>query len=103
MKYFIIEIIYTVPLEEIEKTTIEHRTFLRTLYNKNLILMSGPKVPRTGGIVIARAESIEYAENLFKDDPYKEKNLAEYRFIEFKPLNHQEFVKDWIELEKNRI
>jgi uncharacterized protein YciI len=100
MKYFIIEIIYIVPLEEIEKTTLEHRAFLRTLYDRNLILMSGPKVPRNGGIVVTRADSIEQAEILFKDDPYKKKGLADYRFIEFRPLNHQEFIKDWIDLEK---
>lgn len=99
MKYFIIEIIYIVPLEDIEKTTLEHRTFLRKLYDEKLILMSGPKVPRSGGIVICRAESIEVAVNLFKVDPYQKKGLAEYRIIEFKPLNHQEFLNDWIELE----
>ncbi len=98
MKYFIVDIIYTVQLEEIEKTTLEHRAFLKTLYGKNLVLMSGLKVPRAGGIVIVRADSIEQAESFFKEDPYQKKGLAEYRFVEFKPLNHQDFLKEWIEL-----
>lgn len=99
MKHFIIEIIYTAPIEEIEKTTLEHRAFLRGGYDKNMILLSGPKVPRNGGIIIARAESTEKAESFFKEDPYRKKGLAQYRFIEFKPVNHQDFLKDWVEIE----
>lgn len=97
MKFFVCEIVYKAPLEKIEATTLEHRSFLRTGYDKGFILLSGPQVPRTGGIVIAKGESMEDIAAFFKNDPYQVKGLAEYTFIEFHPKNYQEFLKGWVE------
>lgn len=97
MKFFVCEIVYKAPIEKIEETTLEHRGFLRTGYDKGFILLSGPQVPRTGGIVIAKAESMEAISEFFSSDPYQKKGLAEYTFIEFNPKNYQEFLKGWLE------
>ena len=99
MKFFVCEIVYKAPLEKIEETTMEHRSFLRTGYDKGFILLSGPQVPRTGGIVIAKGESMEAVSEFFSNDPYQKKGLAEYVFIEFNPKNYQEFLKEWVEEE----
>ncbi|MCU7492569.1 MAG: hypothetical protein HF300_09670 [Ignavibacteria bacterium] len=97
MKFFVCEIIYKAPLDQIEAATLEHRTFLRTGYDKGFILLSGPQVPRTGGIVIVKGESMEEVAEFFSNDPYKKKGLAEHTFIEFSPKNYQDFVKGWVE------
>lgn len=96
MKYFIIEIIYKAPIEKIEETTLEHRSFLSEGYAQGFLLCSGPKVPRTGGIVIAKGNSMEEIADFFQNDPYQKKGLAEYEFIEFNPKNFQDFMKEWI-------
>ncbi|MCX6150882.1 MAG: YciI family protein [Ignavibacteriales bacterium] len=98
MKHFVVEIIYKVSIDKIESTTMEHRSFLRTGYDMKKILLSGPQVPRIGGMLIARGESMEEIVEFFKDDPYQKKGLADYHFIEFHPANYQEFLKDWIEI-----
>lgn len=97
MKFFVCEIIYKAPIEQIEATTLEHRSFLRTGYDQGFILMSGPQVPRTGGMVIAKGESMEAMAEFFSNDPYQKKGLAVYEFIEFNPKNYQDFLKGWIE------
>ncbi|MGE5499296.1 MAG: YciI family protein [Syntrophothermus sp.] len=97
MRHFVCEIVYKAPLEKIQETTDEHRAFLRQGYEKGLILISGPQVPRLGGIVIARGESMESMDEFFKNDPYQKKGLAEYKFIEFSPKNFQDFLKEWAE------
>ncbi len=97
MKHFIVEIKYIAPIEKIEETTLEHREYLQQGYAKGILLMSGPQVPRTGGIIIAKENSKEEIERFFKDDPYQKKNLAEYRIVEFLPKNRQEFLNGWIE------
>lgn len=97
MKYFVCEIVYKAPIEKIEETTLEHRGFLKGGYDEGFILLSGPQVPRTGGILIAKSESMEKIAEFFKNDPYQKKGLAEYVFIEFMPKNYQEFLKDWLE------
>jgi uncharacterized protein YciI len=97
MKHFIVEIIYKEPIEKIEALTPVHREFLQTGYKNQTLLISGPKVPRTGGIVIARSDSMENIVAFFKNDPYALNNVAEYHFIEFNPKSHQTFLKAWIE------
>jgi uncharacterized protein YciI len=97
MRHFLIEITYSLPIEEIGEGQInEHRQFLQTGYDRGLLLMSGPQVPPQGGIVIARAESLEVVEAFFQDDPYFKRSLTSYRFIEFRPVKHAAFLKDWV-------
>ena len=97
MKHFVIIINYKKTLEEIEKLTYSHRLFLDEGYSKKILLMSGPKVPRDGGIIIARSNSIEELKDFFSRDPYYINDAAEYVFIEFNPLKKQIFLEEWIE------
>jgi uncharacterized protein YciI len=96
MKHFIVEIVYKAPIEKINEVRDRHREFLETGYKKGIILMSGPQVPRTGGIIIARAESMEDISGFLSNDPYQKEKVAEYKFIEFTPVHHQDIIKDWI-------
>lgn len=96
MKHFIVDIIFIAPFEQIEPIVPEHRNFLQTGYDKGLLLASGPKVPRSGGIVIARAESRQVIKDYFANDPYRTNNVAEYTFTEFNPVKHSDVLNDWI-------
>lgn len=100
MKHFLILINYIVPLEKIEEVLPMHREFLKSQYEKGICLFSGPRVPRTGGIIAARAESIDKAKEIFSQDPYLLNNVAEHEYIEFNPVNKQEFLEAWINGEK---
>ena len=96
MKHFLVEVNYAVPLEEIDQVLAEHRAFLQTGYDRGLLLMSGPLNPRTGGRVVARAESLEEIRSFFAQDPYNLKSLATYAFYEFEPVKRQPFMEDWV-------
>jgi uncharacterized protein YciI len=96
MKHFIVEITYKVPFEELSKIIDEHRAYLDIGYKKKLLLCSGPLNPKTGGIVVARANSLEEIKEYFIGDPYHKKNVAEHKFIEFTPVKYLEFLKDWV-------
>jgi uncharacterized protein YciI len=96
MKHFIVDITFTSPLEKIDAILPKHREFLQTGYDKGLLLMSGPKNPRVGGVVVARAGSLEDIINFFSNDPYKLNGVADYNFTEFNPVKHQDFLKEWI-------
>jgi uncharacterized protein YciI len=95
MRHFIIEISYTAPLAAIDAAVTAHRQFLQRGYDDGLLLMSGPKTPRVGGIVIARAESVERLESFFADDPYRSQGLAQYRFVEFTPVKYRDLLDEW--------
>lgn len=96
MKHFLINITYKVDLTKIDEILPEHRKFLQEGYDKGLLLYSGPRNPRTGGIVLARAESTEQIKALFDKDPYKITNTADYEFVEFNPVKSQTFMDEWI-------
>ena len=85
---FIIDIHYKKPLEVVEKHLVEHRAFLEEGYQKNYFVASGPKNPRTGGIIISQLKNREQLEMILKQDPFIIHDIAEYRFIEFEPVKY---------------
>jgi len=96
MKHFIVEIVYKAPIEKINEVRDRHRAFLESGYEKGLILMSGPQVPRTGGMIVARAGSMEEIAEFLSNDPYQKEKVAEYIFTEFTPVHYQDIIKEWI-------
>lgn len=96
MKHFLVQIHYTVPVESLGDAIRLHREFLQLGYDRGWLLMSGPRVPANGGIVIARAPSQQELEDFFADDPYKLSGLATHTFVEFNPVKHQPFLAEWI-------
>lgn len=82
---FIIDLNYKVPLYLIEKYIKEHRAFLDEYYAHSIFISSGPKLPRTGGVIIAACENKAELMKIIKEDPFYKNNLADYTITEFKP------------------
>lgn len=80
---FIVDLKYIVPFEELEKHMTDHVKFLRKYYKQNVFVASGRKVPRTGGIILALAESREALDRIISEDPFYIHNLAEFSVTEF--------------------
>lgn len=80
---FIIDLQYTSSLEKIDACMKEHMIFLNHCYSEGLFIASGRKVPRTGGIILARGSSKEAMEQLMKNDPFVAQGLAEVSVTEF--------------------
>lgn len=95
MKHFIVEFSYTVDADNISHLAEEHKSFLQEGYEKGWLLMSGPIVPKTGGMIIARNKSVDDLREYFRRDPYAIKGLAKYRFVEFVPVKHQNLLESW--------
>ncbi|CAN7467385.1 YciI family protein [Pseudoduganella sp. LjRoot289] len=82
---FIIALTYLKPAEEIDKLLAAHREYLREQYDNGMFLMSGRMVPRTGGIIIATADSRADIEAVIELDPFNEAGAASYAITEFVP------------------
>jgi uncharacterized protein YciI len=80
---FIIDLTYIVPLEELDAHMGAHVKYLKKYYRKNVFLASGRKVPRTGGIILALAESEEAVRKIIAEDPFYKLELAEFTITEF--------------------
>ena len=82
---FIISLTYTTPLEQIDAHLAAHRAFLAEQYARGVFLMSGRKVPREGGIIIAQGISRDEVETLIRQDPFHQAGVATYNIVEFAP------------------
>jgi len=82
---FIISINYTADIQQIEAHLEEHKQYLQEQYDAGHFIASGRKVPRTGGVILARSESMELLEPIISADPFHLLKLAEYEITEFMP------------------
>jgi len=81
---FVIELIYKAPLTAIDASMADHVAFLNTWYAKGHFLVSGRKIPRDGGIIIAVGDSRQQIEAIVREDPFCARGLAEFRIVEFR-------------------
>jgi uncharacterized protein YciI len=81
---FVIELIYKAPLTQIDAHMKAHVQFLNKYYATGNFLVSGRKIPREGGIILAVGESKEHIETIIREDPFHARGLADFRIIEFR-------------------
>ena len=81
---FVIELIYKADLKQIDAAMGAHMKFLRKYYASGNFVVSGRKIPREGGIILAVGESRNAVEAIAKEDPFYTKGLADIRVIEFR-------------------
>lgn len=86
---YIIDITYTQAIDVIEQHLAAHRDYLREKYAQGFLVMSGPKNPREGGVIIATAETRAEIDDIINNDPFKINNVADYSVTEFNPVLHQ--------------
>lgn len=80
---FVIELTYLKPLEEVERHLEAHRAYLAEQFANGLFLASGPKEPRTGGVILARVETSEQLAAVLARDPFVIHGIADYRIVRF--------------------
>jgi uncharacterized protein YciI len=81
---FVIELTYKVALEAIDAAMKPHMAFLKKHYAAGDFVVSGRKVPRDGGIILATGDDREAVEAIVKADPFVVRGLADYRIVEFR-------------------
>ena len=91
---FVIELVYKADLEQIDAAMGAHMKFLRKYYAAGNFVVSGRKIPREGGIILAVGESREAIEAIAKEDPFYAKGLADIRVIEFRASQRAKDVPD---------
>jgi uncharacterized protein YciI len=81
---FVIELTYKAPLAEIDASMAAHVAFLKKYYAAGQFLISGRKIPRDGGIILATAKTREQIDTIVHEDPFYTRGLADFRIIEFR-------------------
>jgi len=94
---FVIELIYKASLAEIDANMAAHMRFLKKYYASGHFLVSGRKVPRDGGIIVAVGGSREEIEAIAAEDPFRQRGLADVRVIEFRASQRADDIQQRIE------
>jgi uncharacterized protein YciI len=81
---FVIELTYKADLAEIDAHMAAHVIFLKKYYAAGNFLVSGRKIPRDGGIILAVGKNRRLIEAIIEEDPFFEHGLADFRIIEFR-------------------
>ncbi len=80
---FIVTLTYVCDIVLIEEYQDAHQTFLDRNYAKGIFIASGRKEPRTGGVILALADSRKALHQILEADPFYEHHLATYDITEF--------------------
>ncbi|AIT10072.1 hypothetical protein LO80_08885 [Candidatus Francisella endociliophora] len=91
MQIHIIDLHYLVEENEVAKIRPAHRDFLDIGYKEGVFLASGPKIPKTGGIILALG-SIETIKKFIKKDPFYLHEIAKYSFKTFDAVKHADVL-----------
>lgn len=93
---FVAVLTYKVTIEKVEEHLNEHVEFLNEQYKAGNFIVSGRKVPRTGGVILSNMKSKSELEEVLAKDPFKINDVADYEIIEFVPTmtsKELEFLK----------
>ena len=90
MKYFLLISKYVKPLAEVERVLPAHREFLQRYYDAGMFIVSGPLNPRTGGVILATAQSRDEIQDCLEEDPFFVEGVSEYEILEFSATKQSE-------------
>ncbi|HEX3005806.1 MAG TPA: YciI family protein [Angustibacter sp.] len=82
---FVLLVEYTAPLARIDELLEDHRAWLDAHFADGTFLVSGPRVPRVGGTILATGTSRGQLEDVVASDPLVRAGAARYDVVEFVP------------------
>jgi uncharacterized protein YciI len=80
---YVLSLDYIVPLGEVDRVRDAHMTWIAEQYAAGRLFASGPKVPRTGGVILARAMPRDELDDVIASDPFTREGVAAYDVLEF--------------------
>ena len=92
-----IELVYKAELAKIDAAMADHVRFLKKHYASGTFLVSGRKIPREGGIILAVGPSREAIEAIIREDPFCARGLADFRVIEFRASQRADDIQARVE------
>ncbi|PHM30362.1 YciI family protein [Xenorhabdus innexi] len=91
---YVIILTYIKPIEDVDAQIPAHIEWLKSGYSDGVFLASGRKIPRDGGIIIAKCDSIEDLKERISQDPFQKLNIAKVEIIPFEASMKAELLKN---------
>jgi uncharacterized protein YciI len=94
---FVIELLYKTDLTQIDAHMRAHVKFLKKYYAAGNFLVSGRKIPRDGGIILAVGRNREEIQAIVEEDPFYARGLADFRITEFRASQRADDIPQRVE------
>ena len=82
---FIVTLTYLKPVEEIDALMHDHVAWLKKGYDEGLFIASGRRVPRSGGVILAKSGDEQALRENLARDPFVVHGTARCEVVEFTP------------------
>lgn len=80
---YVVVLTYIKPLDEVDFQMTEHVEWLKQGYADGVFIASGRRIPRDGGVILAKSDNIETLKALLSQDPFQKLNIAKAEIIPF--------------------
>jgi uncharacterized protein YciI len=94
---FVIVLDYLAALPVVDQHLAAHRAHLAEQYAAGKFVVSGPQVPRSGGVIVARCGDRAEVDAIMQRDPFIREGVASYRVIEFVARAACAPLVEWVE------
>lgn len=91
---YVINLTYIKPMNEVDHFIFEHVEWLKQGYAEGIFLASGRKVPRTGGIILARATDLASLQDRLRLDPFQREEIAKVDITPFEVSMKADFLSE---------
>ena len=81
---FVLLLTYIKPLPEVDALMRKHVAWLNEQYEAGRFVVSGRRIPRTGGVILARGEDLAEIEALAATDPFVTGGVATCEVVQFR-------------------
>ena len=81
---FLLLLTYVKPLAEVDALMADHVAWLDEHYASGTFLVSGRRIPRTGGVILARGDDAAAMASLAASDPFVAGGVATCEVIRFR-------------------
>ena len=79
----VVVLTYVKPLEEVDAQFAAHVVWLKQGYAEGIFLASGRKIPRSGGVILAKGDDMTALQNRLSLDPFQQSGVAKAEIIPF--------------------
>jgi uncharacterized protein YciI len=93
---FVITVTFKAPMSEVEKYMEAHRGFLDDALKSGVLMMSGGRNPKVGGVIVCKFWSMDEAQAFIHQDPLCVADVADYDVVEFSPSRCADEIKDFM-------
>ena len=86
---------YTKPIEEVDALLEEHKAWIGR--NGDKILLTAREEPLIGGLILARAGSVDEIWDMIREDPFHVAGVSEYEVRQYNPVRAAPGVEGLLE------